>query len=143
MPSRRDRHQRGLRGPLATPGTSAAQALLRLRPAGPADFFVQCLTDALAQIRDACPEALVGVDVGLEDVPDTRRQWSDRVPLAAAQEATPDSLARIVVYRRPIEHRASDRQGLRTLVLQTLVEQVSALTGIPVERLDPDGTSED
>ena len=143
MPSRRDRHQRGLRGPLATPGTPAAQALHRHRPAGPAEFFVQCLTDCLARIGDACPEALVGVDVGLEDVPDPRRHWSDRVPLAAAQEATADSLARIVVYRRPIEHRAGDRSQLRALVLQTLVEQVSALTGIPVERLDPDGITDD
>ncbi len=141
VPSRRDRHQRGIRGPLAQPGTPASRALSRHHPTAHGEFFVQCLTEALARISDACPEALSGVDVGLEEVPDTTGQWSDRVPLAAAQEATPDSLARIVVYRRPIEHRATSRTQLRRLVFRTLVEQVSALTGITVDRLDPDGES--
>ena len=138
MPDRRDRHQRGMRGPLAPPNSVAGRALRRDRPVARAEFFVQSLSESLARITAAAPEALVGVEVGLEDVPDMAGQWSTRVPLAAAQEATPTTPARIVVYRRPLEHRATTRRQLRSLIHGTLVEQVSALTGIPVERLDPD-----
>src|SRR5665647_2107862 len=138
MPDRRDRHQRGMRGPLAPPNSVAGRALRRDRPVARAEFFVQSLSESLARITAAAPEALVGVEVGLEDVPDMAGQWSTRVPLAAAQEATPTTPARIVVYRRPIEHRATTRRQLRSLIHGTLIEQVSALTGIPVERLDPD-----
>lgn len=143
MPDRRDRHQRGMRGPLAPATSVAGQALRRHRPTSRAEFFVQCLSDSLARITAAAPEALVGVEVGLEDVPDTSGQWASRVPLAAAQDATPTSAARIVVYRRPIEHRATTRPQLRSLIHGTLVEQVSALTGIPADRLDPDEDEDD
>lgn len=143
MPDRRDRHQRGMRGPLAPATSLAGQALRRHRPTNRAEFFVQCLSDSLARITAAAPEALAGVEVGLEDVPDMSGQWSSRVPLAAAQEATPTTVARIVVFRRPIEHRATTRRQLRSLIHGTLVEQVSALTGIPADRLDPDEDDED
>ncbi len=142
MSKRRDRHQRGMRGPLAPMSTSVGQSLRRQRPIGPAEFFVQCVGDALARITEACPEALEGVEVGMEDVPDVSGHWSNRVPLAAAQESVPGSPARIVVYRRPVEHRATTRRSLRLLVHSTLVEQVSALTSIPIERLDPDGDTD-
>ena len=130
-------------GPLAPVNTVAGRALRRSRPVGRGEFFLRCVTESLAQIADHAPHALIGVDIGVEDVPDTTGAWSHRVPLAAAQDATPDTLARIVVFRRPIEHRASNRRQLRSLVLRTLVEQVAALTGIPVTTLDPEGDDED
>ena len=61
----------------------------------------------------------------------------DRVPLAAAIDATADRPARIVIFRRPLERRASDRTDLRDLVHLTLVEQLSALTGRSMHDLDP------
>lgn len=143
MSERRDRHQRGMRGPLAPATSVAGRALRRNRPVARAEFFIQSLSESLARISAASPEALVGVEVGLEDVPDMTDQWSTRIPLAAAQEATSSTPARIIVYRRPIEHRANTRRQLRTLIHGTLVEQVSALTGIPVERLDPDEEDEE
>lgn len=139
MPGHRDRHQRGLRGPLAPPGSAVGQALKRQRPTGSVDLFIRCVTETLAAIERACPEALAGIDIGLEDVPDTSALWTSRVPLAAAQDATEHTTARIVVYRRPIEHRALSRRELRELVFSTIVEQVSALTGISQDDLDPEG----
>jgi hypothetical protein len=44
-----------------------------------------------------------------------------------------------VIYRRPLEHRAMSRRGLRILVYRTIVEQLSALTGRSVDEIDPDG----
>ena len=49
----------------------------------------------------------------------------------------------VVLYRRPLEHRARTRKGLRILVFRTLVEQLHALTEIPLEELDPEGWATD
>ena len=49
----------------------------------------------------------------------------------------------VVLYRRPLEHRARTRKGLRILVFRTLVEQLHALTEIPLEELDPEGWAAD
>jgi len=58
-------------------------------------------------------------------------------------EASGARPAQVVVYRRPLEHRAASRQGLRILVYRTVVEQLSALTGRSVEEIDPDGAGFD
>lgn len=117
--------------------------LKRKRPTGAVDYFIQCVTTTLSDIERARPEALAGIDIGLEDVPDPSTLWTSRVPLAVAQDATEHSPARIVVYRRPIEHRALNRRELRELVFSTIVEQVSAVTGISVDDLDPTGRREE
>jgi hypothetical protein len=65
------------------------------------------------------------------------------VPLAAAVDAVPDRSAQVVVYRRPLEHRAASGRGLRILVYRTIVEQLSALTGRSVSEIDPEGLSEE
>ena len=145
MPTRRrDRHQRGMRGPLAPLTSPAGQRLAKLRPLTAAGFFVDCVSAALARIAEDCPDALAGVDVGVEDVPTGPQDAvTNRVPLASAQAATSDRLARIVIYRRPLEHRATSRRRLRTLVYRTIVEQLSALTGIPTSTIDPSGQADE
>jgi hypothetical protein len=58
-----------------------------------------------------------------------------------ATEAGEHTPRQVVVYRRPIEHRAVSRRGLRILVYRTIVEQLSALTGRSVNEIDPEGVS--
>ena len=53
------------------------------------------------------------------------------------------TIAFSLLYRRPLEHRARTRKGLRILVFRTLVEQLHALTEIPLEELDPEGWAAD
>ena len=114
------------------------------RPEPKAIYFFGCVANSLARISEHCPDALVGIDVGVEEVPHMAQLWAgDRVPLAAALEATPDRPAQIVVFRRPLEHRAASRRGLAILVHRTVVEQLSALTGRPIHELDPDTDDED
>lgn len=135
---RRDRHQRGLRGPLALPNPYGRRAQPP-RPANRADFFDDSVHAAVDRVAATCPDALVGVTFGIEDVPPVTASWAgDRVPLAAAVEADADRMAQVVVYRRPLEHRAASRRGLRILVYRTIVEQLSALTGRPVSDFDPE-----
>lgn len=139
MPRRRDRHDRGLRGPMALPNPyTGRQVPLRRRPSRQ-EFFTQAVSEAIARIGETYPGGLDAVDVGIEEVPYLATMWSgDRVPLAVAVEATSLRPAQIVVYRRPLEHRADGRADLRELVHRTLVEQLAALTAQNVRDIDPE-----
>lgn len=144
MVKSRDRHGRGLRGRVAWPNPyTGAPVPLRTRQS-PAHFFAACVGDALRQIHTSCPRALAAVDVGIEDVPTLDTNWtSSRVPLATALSPTVARNGQIVVYRRPLERRAATRRGLRILVYRTIVEQLSSITGIPLDEIDPAGHRDD
>lgn len=143
MGTRRERHGRGMRGRLALPNPYTGEAVPRAREVPPASFFTHCVKDALTQIARQCPDALAAMDVGVEDVPPMTQSWVDRVPLAVAVSATPSKNGQVVVFRRPIERRASTRSGLRILVYRTIVEQLSEATGISLDEIDPAGHRED
>ncbi len=113
------------------------------RPATRAEYFLHCVQGSLARVSEACPECIAGTDIGIEDVPPQSAIFAelnahDAIPLAAAIDAGVDHPARIVIYRRPLEQRAIDRSDLRHLVHQTLVEQLSILTGRSVREIDPE-----
>lgn len=142
--SGRDRHARGFRGRLAGPNPHTGAPVPIATRNARSTFFTRCVADALAQISEHCPRALTGIDVGIEDVPTVQPAWApNQILLAAATSATPQQPAQVVVFRRPIERRATSRRGLRILVFRTIVEQLSSLTGIPVEEIDPHGNRED
>jgi hypothetical protein len=136
---RRDRHGRGLRGPLATKNPLTGTALQPVGPPRRAAFFEEALQSSIDRVQRHRPEALVGIAFGIEEVPFLKTPWSgEQVPLAAAVAPTPSALGRVVLYRRPLEHRAATRHGLQILVHRTLVEQLAALTGLNVSEIDPD-----
>ena len=140
MSKRRERHGRGLRGPLALPNPLTGAPMPLRRGGRRIEYFTDCIRASVTLINQACPRALIGIDVGFEDVPSSLGGWqADRVPLAAAIAARPSQPGQIVLFRRPIEHRAASRKGLRILVHRTIVEQLSALTGIGTDELDPRG----
>ena len=135
MPRSRDRHDRGMHGPVALPDSNNRKTV-PLRPLSRVEYFNQCVKQALATIAEVDPHALDGMVVGVEDVPLLKSAWSgDRVPMSAALEPSKNRPAQIVIYQRPLEHRASSRSALRSLVHRTIVEQLSALTGRPVSEL--------
>ena len=135
MPRSRDRHDRGMHGPVALPDSNNRKTV-QLRPLSRVEYFNQCVKQALATIAEVDPHALDGMVVGVEDVPLLKTAWSgDRVPMSAALEPSKNRPAQIVIYQRPLEHRASSRSALRSLVHRTIVEQLSALTGRPVSEL--------
>lgn len=133
-----------MRGPVALPHPYSGKAVPLRRPSNRGEFFLAALTDAVTKVGRSCPGVLSGIDIGAEDVPPAVVLWrEDRVPLAAAIEATSESPARIVLFQRPLEHRAISRSGLRFLVHRTLVEQLSALTGRSVDDIDPELDDDD
>ncbi|WP_420174714.1 metallopeptidase family protein [Luteococcus sp. OSA5] len=138
MPRRRDRHDRGVRGPLALPNPLTGRQVPLRRTASRQEFFTHAVTSAVSRIDQTYPGGLDGVGIGVEEVPYLATLWSDdRVPLAVCVEATSQQAARIVLYRRPLEHRAQSRADLRDLVHRTLVEQLAALTAQEVTDIDP------
>ncbi|SHJ15251.1 Zinicin-like metallopeptidase [Tessaracoccus bendigoensis DSM 12906] len=104
-------------------------------------FFSDCVTSAMADIAAVAPDALRDVIIGVEEVPNLNVAWSgDRVPLSAALEPGKGHKTQIVLFERPLEHRSGSRSQLRDLVHQTIVEQLSAITGRTMEELggEPD-----
>lgn len=141
---RRDRHGRGLRGPLALANPLTRRPVRPAKPANRADYFRESVHEAVERIARQCPDALVGITFGIEDVPYLKTAWSgEHVPLAAAIDPDEERLGQVVIYRRPLEHRAASRRGLQILVYRTIVEQLAALTGRSVEEIDPEGHAED
>ena len=135
MPRSRDRHDRGMHGTIALPDSNNRKAV-PLHAPNRVEYFNQCVKEALAAIAEIDPRALDGTVVGVEDVPLLKTAWSgDRDPMSAALEPSKGRPAQIVIYERPLEHRASNRSALRALVHRTIVEQLSALTERPVREL--------
>jgi hypothetical protein len=133
-----------MRGPLATPNPITGTVVPLRQQARGAALFAECLQAAVTRGLANCPRAFVGVDIGFEEIPgNLENWWSDRVPLAAAVSAQNGHNAQVVLFRRPLEHRAATRSELRRLVHRALVEQLSALTGISMEELDPGADPDD
>jgi hypothetical protein len=137
----RDRHGRGLRGPAFGPPTRPTDPA----PAGvPAQRSASDRFDALAvavmeELWERFPEELGGIQLGVEEVPLLPDTWdTDTVPLASYVAPTPGRPGRVVLLRRPIEHRAESRVDLEALVLTVLVEQVAEVLGLPPEDVHPD-----
>ena len=77
---------------LALPNALTVRRAQPPHPASKADFFSEAVHDAVDRVGLQCPDVLVGITFGIEDVPHFDMAWSgDQVPLAAAVEATADS----------------------------------------------------
>lgn len=60
---------------------------------------------------------------------------TSEVPLAESVEHQDQVPAQIVLYRRPLEHRAPTRSALLALVKRVLIEQLAVLTGRSITEL--------
>ncbi|WP_274559205.1 metallopeptidase family protein [Streptomyces spiramyceticus] len=134
-PRRRDRHGRGMRGPVAPPqvplSTSRAAA------------FGDLVQDSVERLERRWPQ-LAEVDFLVLDVPPAAGggegpdMWpSEHVPLGGMMPATSAHPARIVVYRRPVEIRTKSRDERALFVHEIVVEQVAELLGLAPESVDP------
>ncbi|MFD6419177.1 metallopeptidase family protein [Streptomyces sp. NPDC060194] len=129
-PRRRDRHGRGMRGPVAPPQVPLS--------ASRAQRFADLVQDSVERVERRLPE-VADIDFQVLDVPRLDPgDWPDEaVPLGgtfAAQDGRP---ARVVVYRRPVELRTKGREECALLVHEIVVEQVAELLGLSPESVDP------
>lgn len=131
-PRRRDRHGRGLRGPLlpaALPGWRSR-----------AEQFDELVIRSVQQLVRLQPQ-VESIQFAVEEVPPSDpAPWERGVVLGRGFAAEPKAglPARVVVYRRPVSSRAADRHELAELVHRVVVEQVATMLGRRPEELDPD-----
>jgi hypothetical protein len=125
---RRDRRGRGLRGVLAP----RAIPLRRSR----SDAFDDLVVESAVRLQRRWGGELRAVEFLVEDVPPG--EDGGGIPLGASRLAAGERPARIIVYRRPVETRATGERARATLVHDVVVEQVAELLGLEPETVDPD-----
>ena len=136
--ARRDRRGRGLRGRLAP----AAVPLSRTR----SEIFDDLVLDAVEGLERRWAQQLASIEFAVEDVPPELNVYDSdvledgEVPLARLLPGRPKDQGgpapRIVVYRRPLEFRAANRDDLADLVHDVVVEQFANLLGVNPEDVD-------
>jgi predicted Zn-dependent protease with MMP-like domain len=103
------------------------------------DRFEQVAIEVMSDVESRWTEELADVELAVEDIPLLPGSWSaPRVPLASFVGPTNTTPPRLVLYRRPIEHRAETRADLDALVLTVVVEQLADYLGVPAEDVHPD-----
>ncbi|MFE6042515.1 metallopeptidase family protein [Streptomyces sp. NPDC056452] len=122
---RRDRHGRGMRGPVAPPQVPLS--------ASRGESFRDLVQDSVERLERRWPQ-LADVDFLVLDVPGA---LEDTVPLGRSVPSAKGQPAQIVVYRRPVEIRTKNRDERAMLVHEVVVEQVAELLGLSPESVDP------
>ena len=140
----RDRHGRGLRGPLYPSSLPASSTR--------AQRFDALVLAALEPIEARWRGQLTLLDVAVDDVPDVRDAERTQVPTeglmsdagvpiaqlvpAGVDRRGQQTRARILLFRRPLEARAKDGADLADLVHHVLVEQVATYLGVDPEVIE-------
>ena len=132
---RRDRRGRGLRGALAPRAVPLTRA--------PSEAFDDLVLDAIEELEVHWAAELSAVEFAVQDVPPETEKAYD--PLVIADRGVPlgrlDRTASgaplVVIYRRPLEARATDRQDRGDLVFSVVAELVAEALGKDLDDLDP------
>jgi predicted Zn-dependent protease with MMP-like domain len=103
------------------------------------ELFDQVAVEVMSDVESRWPEELAAVELAVEDIPVLPHTWvAPRVPLASLVPATQVVPPRLVLFRRPIEHRSETRADLEALLLTVVVEQLADYLGVPAEDVHPD-----
>lgn len=131
---RRDRHGRGLRGPLLPPLMPAARTR--------AEQFDDVVLTVVEVLERRLGRDLEGVEFAVEEVPPSAPAPWERGSVPLGRYFPADAAAglthRIVVYRRPVVGRADGSEDLAALVRDVLVEQIAHMLGRAPEDIDSD-----
>ncbi|MFF1381432.1 metallopeptidase family protein [Streptomyces sp. NPDC058308] len=137
-PRRRDRHGRGMRGPVAPPQVPLS--------ASRGEAFTDLVQDSVERLERRWPQ-LADIEFLVLEVPPLGRpdgEWTDEVvPLGGTLSAAEGQPARVIIYRRPVEIRTKGREERAALVHEVVVEQVAELLGLSPESVDPRYGDED
>ncbi|SPT53323.1 Uncharacterized protein conserved in bacteria [Actinomyces bovis] len=128
---RRDRHGRGLRGPLLPAALPAWRT--------PSERFDELVIRVVQDLSRQVPQ-VESIQFAVEEVPPSDpAPWERGIVLGRGFAAEPKAglPARVVIYRRPVTSRAADRGELVELVHRVVVEQVATMLGRRPEEIDP------
>jgi predicted Zn-dependent protease with MMP-like domain len=122
-----------MRGPAVMPGPSGLPGRRTRR-----ERFDDLVLDTVTDIDLRWQDRLGLVEYAVEDAPQIPDDWtSGTVPLSSLVRGSGATPTRLVLFRRPIEHRCETRADLEAMVLTVVVEQVAELLGIDPELVDP------
>lgn len=122
-----------MRGPAVLPRDPRRPELRTAR-----ERFDDLALGIVTDIDERWQDRLGLVEYAVEDTPQIPDDWdSGTVPLSSLIRGTGGEPTRLVLFRRPIEHRCETRADLEAMVLTVVVEQVAELLGIEAEQVDP------
>lgn len=128
----RDRRGRGMRGPGVLPARLGTPALRTAR-----ERFDDLVLAVVGDVDARWQDRLGLVEYAVEDTPQLPADWgTETVPLASLVRGTGATPTRLVLFRRPIEHRCETRSDLEALVLTVVVEQIAELLGLDPSDVD-------
>ncbi|WP_246295326.1 metallopeptidase family protein [Arthrobacter wenxiniae] len=129
---RRNRHDRGLRGPLLLPGLPGARTR--------SEKFEDLVVDSAERLRELWSAQLADVEYLVEEVPDRLEALiasGAQAPLGKFTPAPESGHPLIVIYRHPVEALCDAPWQVRDLVHEVLIEQVAGLLNIDPDTVDP------
>ena len=128
----RDRRGRGMRGPGVVPVDPGTPALRTAR-----QRFDQLVLDVVTPLDEKWQRHLGLVEYAVEDTPMLPDDWGDEtVPLSSLVRGKGQAPTRLVLFRRPIEHRSTTRDELEALVHTVVVEQLAELLDLTPGQVD-------
>lgn len=91
----------------------------------------------MRRIAERWGHELAEVEFAVEDVPEAPIPEDGPVPLGATLPGDGGRPVRVVIYRRPVEARATTERDRARLIRDLLVEEVADLLGMSPETVDP------
>ena len=121
-----------MRGPGIVPTDPRTPALRTAR-----QRFDQLVLDVVTPLDERWQRHLGLVEYAVEDAPMLPDDWGDEtVPLSSLVRGKGQAPTRLVLFRRPIEHRAIDRDSLEAMVHTVVVEQIAELLNLSPGQVD-------
>lgn len=100
--------------------------------------FDNLVLGVVTELDERWRDRLGAVEYAVEEAPVLPDDWdAPHVPLASVVPGPDGRSTRLVVFRRPIEHRCGSRLELEALVLRVVVEELAELLAIAPEDVDP------
>ena len=125
----RDRHDRGLRGPLIPHVAPIYE--------NPSKTFERMLTHAVEDFGVRLGSEIEHLEIRLEEIPNNRDLTlaENSVPLGRIEIGNP---TKIVIYQKPIELRCKNLNAVDRLIRDTLADLIGLAIGIRPSDIDPD-----
>ncbi|MFF5211353.1 metallopeptidase family protein [Streptosporangium sp. NPDC000396] len=125
-----------MRGPLAPSHVPISKSR--------SERFDDLVLDAVDRLKPRWSSQLAAVEFAVEEVPPASELGDgpgllsgEPIPFGRSEPATGNRPAVVIIYRRPLEARARDRDQLGAMVHDAVVEQVAGLLGLSPESVDP------
>ncbi|GAA4222115.1 metallopeptidase family protein [Streptosporangium album] len=125
-----------MRGPLAPSHVPIARSR--------SERFDDFVLDAVERLKPRWSKQLAAVEFAVEEVPPLGELsdgpgllTGEPIPFGRSEPAAGKRPAVVIIYRRPLEARARDRDQLGAMVHDAVVEQVAELLGLAPETVDP------